>query len=438
MENISKKSTTPKKSKEKKQNDSKNSSSSKKKEKSLKKIKNKTNKSIVLSIYLGTYEGKLIVNNINTKTKEMISNFSFSSSLNAIRTIYHKSNSLFVSGTDEVIHMYNIHKKISEGDLMTYSGSVNDILIHDNYLIVAGENNTIPIWRMSDFNNIIELKGHKKAINSIDIHSTGGFLVSGGRDNCVIIFDLLTGRKIEKFEFDYICNKVKLFDKDKYLMVVFDLHIYILDLMKNGKNESDNIIQKLNFTKKIINAYIIKNKLVIIFTDAEIKTYELNIKDEDNNDKNNKKKEEEENKKDNEEKDQEDQKEDIEEDKEKEEDNDDKVDEKIVNINSELIITLEKPAKKDENDLEIRVRYVSISKIDKIKIITVSYSNNEVYFYDLNKIVKLEELENKKEENENNNENNNKLNNKLIKKYGKIQYNIPGKITALDCELIKQ
>ena len=199
--------------------------------------------------------------------------------------------------------------------------------------------------------------------------------------------------------------------------------------MKNGKNESDNIIQKLNFTKKIINAYIIKNKLVIIFTDAEIKTYELNIKDEDNNDKNNKKKEEEENKKDNEEKDQEDQKEDIEEDKEKEEDNDDKVDEKIVNINSELIITLEKPAKKDENDLEIRVRYVSISKIDKIKIITISYSNNEVYFYDLNKIVKLEELENKTE---------NKDNNNLIKKYGKLQYNIPGKITALDCELIKQ
>ena len=317
--------------------------------------------------------------------------------------------------------MYNIHKKLSEGDLMTYSGTVNDIKIHDNYLIVAGENNTIPIWRMSDFNNIIELKGHKKAINSIDMHTSGGFLVSGGRDNCVIIFDLLTGRKVEKFEFDYICNKVQLFDKDKYLMVVFDLHIYILDLMKNGNNENDNnIIQKLNFTKKIINAYIIKNKLVIVFSDAEIKTYELNIKEEDNNNENNNenKEELEEKKEDKEEK------ESIEEDKEKE----DKQDEKIVNINSELKIVLEKPEKKNENDLEIRVRYVSISKIDKIKIITISFSNNEVYFYDLNKIIKLEELENKMEE---------KDNNKLIKKYGKIQYNIPGKITALDTELTK-
>ena len=425
MEKITKKSPNPKKSKEKQKNESQKTSSSKKKIKSLKKIKTSSNGPIILSIYLGTYEGKLLVNNINIKTKENDSNFSFSSSQNAIRTIYHKSNSLFVSGTDEVIHMYNIHKKLSEGDLVTYSGSVNDIKIHDNYLIVAGENNTIPIWRMSDFNNIIELKGHKKAINSIDIHSSGGFLVSGGRDNCVIIFDLLTGRKIEKFEFDYICNKVELFDKDKFLMVVFDLHIFILDLMKSGnQNGNDNVIQKLNFTKKIINAYIVKNKMVIVFTDGEIKTYELNIKeDENNNDKNEEKKEDEDENEENEENNKE-EKEEVE-------------DKNIVKINSELKIVLEKPNKKNENDLDIRVRFVSISKIDKIKIITVSYSNNEVYFYDLNKIVKFEEIGTNKEEKDNEN-NKNKLNNNLIKKYGKIEYTIPGKITSLDSELTRK
>ena len=143
-----------KKSKSKK----KSTSKSKKSKDSSKPVKTET----VFSIYLGTYEGKIIVNNINIKTKENISNFSFTSSQNAIRTIYHKSGSLFVSGTDEVIHMFDVKRKVSEGDLMTYSGSINDIKINNNYLIVAGENNTIPIWRMSDFNNIIELKGHKR------------------------------------------------------------------------------------------------------------------------------------------------------------------------------------------------------------------------------------------------------------------------------------
>ena len=126
-----KKSNSPKKSKGKQKKESKKPSSTKAKTKITKKLKSLSNKPIILSIYLGTYEGKLIVNNINVKSKEIVSNFSFTASQNAIRTIYHKSKSLFVSGTDEIIHMYNIKEKLSEGDLMTYSGSVNDIKIHD-------------------------------------------------------------------------------------------------------------------------------------------------------------------------------------------------------------------------------------------------------------------------------------------------------------------
>ena len=400
-----------KQNKSSKKSKSKNKSKPKSKSKKSKEVPNPTK--TIFSIYLGTYEGKIIVNNINIKTKENIYNFSFTSSQNAIRTIYHKSGSLFVSGTDEVIHMFDVKRKVSEGDLMTYSGSINDIKINNNYLIVAGQNNTIPIWRMSDFNNIIELKGHKKAINSIDIHSSGGILVSASRDKCAIIFDLLTGRKIEKFEFDYICNKVELFDKDKYLMVVFDLHVFILDLMKNS-NGNDNIIQKLNFNKKILNAFVIKNKLMIIFTDGEIITYILNIKDEENNNDKNEKEEENNIEKDT-----------------YEEGGD------IMNINSEIKFNLEKPDKKNENDLDIKARFVSISKIDKIRIITISYSNNEVYFYDLNKIIKYDEIGNKKDDKNEIKEEKEEKNINYIKKYGKIEYNIPEKITALDSELKK-
>ena len=232
---------------------------------------------------------------------------------------------------------------------------------------------------------------------------------------CVIIFDLLTGRKIEKIEFDFICNKVELFDKDKYLMVMFDLHVYILDLMKNSSG-NDNIIQKLNFNKKILNAFVVKNKLLILFTDGEIITYKLNIKDEEEEN-NNEKKEG---------------KEELNIEKDTYEEGGD-----IININSELKFNLEKPDKKNENDLDIKARFVSISKIDKIRIITISYSNNEVYFYDLNKIIKYEEIGKIKNDKNEIKEEKDEMNVNYIKKYGKIEYNIPEKITALDSELKK-
>ena len=224
---------------------------------------------------------------------------------------------------------------------------------------------------------------------------------------------MLTGRKIEKIEFDFICNKVELFDKDKYLMVMFDLHVFILDLMKNS-NGNDNIIQKLNFNKKILNAFVVKNKLLILFTDGEIITYKLNIKDEEN----------------------------INEKKESEEETNIEKDTyeeggDIININSEIKFNLEKPDKKNENDLDIKARFVSISKIDKIRIITISYSNNEVYFYDLNKIIKYDEIGNKKDDKNEIKEEKEEKNINYIKKYGKIEYNIPEKITALDSELKK-
>ena len=194
---------------------------------------------------------------------------------------------------------------------------------------------------------------------------------------------------------------------------MFDLHIFILDLMKNS-NGNDNIIQKLNFNKKILNSFVVKNKLIILFTDGEIITYKLNIKEEENN---NEKKENEE---------------EINIDKDTYQEG-----ENIININSELKFNLEKPDKKNENDLDIKARFVSISKIDKIRIITISYSNNEVYFYDLNKIIKYEEIENKKDEENKIKEEKGEINNNYIKKYGKINYNIPEKITALDSELKK-
>ena len=303
-----------------------------------------------LVINLGTYTGNLISISFQPFTKTITDKYSIKVSDKPLRTLYHSSPYLFVSGTDEIIHIYNLTSSSSYGDLLTYSGSINDIKVYNNWLIAAGDEPQLPLWRMSDFNNIINMKGHKKGINSIDIHPKGGFLVSSGRDNAVIIFDLMTGRKIEKFEFDSICNKVSLFKKGKYLLTVFDFKVKLINLMMNTTNKLDAIIQEITTPKKIIHAYIYKNKTLLLFlNDASIRKYTLTFNTDNNK--------------------------------------------TYIPLNDPskdyIELHLERPSKQNENDLDITPRYISIATDDtKIKTCSIVYSNNSIYIYDLLRIVK--------------------------------------------------
>jgi len=64
-------------------------------------------------------------------------------------------------------------------------------------------------------------------------------------------------------------------------------------------------------------------------------------------------------------------------------------------------------------------------------LITISYSNNEVNFYDLNKIIKYEEIGKIKNNKNEIKEGKDEINVNFIKKYGKIEYNIPEKISYI-------
>lgn len=330
-----------------------------------------------LIVNVGTYEGRVYSFKFSPTTKTIKEKFSFTVSANTLRVIYHHDSFLFVSGTDEVIHMFDLNKKTSDGDLVTYSGSINDIKVCNNWLIACGDEPTIPLWRMSDFNNIISMKGHKGPVVSADIHHKGAFLVSCGRDKSIILFDMLTGRKIEKFETEYLCNKIELFHKSKFLIAVFDLHIYIFDLMKSSTDKNENIVQKIDFKSKILNAFVIKNKLIIIFTEGVIRVYDLLFEEKVY---------------------------------------------KPFDTEKYTEVKLECPERASEYDLEIKPRFVSIARSEKVKMLTVVFTNNEICLFDLNKIMKMPNKEKGSEEVT------------IIKKFYKINVMMKEKITCLDSE----
>ena len=58
------------------------------------------------------------------------------------------------------------------------------------------------------------------------------------------------------------------------------------------KKNLEDLRAENEVSRRKIKAFVIKNKLMIIFTDGEIITYILNIKDEENNNDKNEKEEE--------------------------------------------------------------------------------------------------------------------------------------------------
>jgi len=247
-----------------------------------------------------------------------------------------------------------MEKKQDKGSVFTYSGSVTNLQIMKNYLFAAGDDPNIFIWRMADFNLIHSLKGHKAAVTHFVVHKSGKFCFSASRDNTFIIWNLVQGRKIIKYQFknNLICNKILLVKKEKLAILIFDFEIWLFDFFKNSENYDDWVLKKIKIPQnaghpglnKINDAFTIKNTLFVIHSNGSIKIYTDIINEEENN--------------------------------------------KYTEVK------LEKPAKLNENDLDVKVKTFTISKNKKLKLLNVIFSNNEIYIYDLNKVLKnLESFE---------------------------------------------
>jgi WD40 repeat protein len=289
-----------------------------------------------LNIFLGSYEGKVFCVEMNLKTKD-IKTFSFKASDNSIKVITNKDSFIFVSGVDEIIHMYNYKKKEELGMVVSYSGTISNIQIFKSFLFAAGDEPNIAIWRMSDFSPIHNLKGHKKAINHFIIHKTGRFAVSASKDNSIIIWNLLAGKAIIKYKLkELICNKLLFIKNQKLVVLIFDNEFWLFDLFKETDNYEEYVLKKVKVENKIFDAYVVGSNLFIFHIDGSSEVYT-------------------------------------------------DVTEESYSVKP---FKLDKPSKAEEDELDVRIKLVNVACGEKFNLLNVVYSNNEIYIYDMTKIIK--------------------------------------------------
>jgi WD40 repeat protein len=296
----------------------------------------------ILNLFLGSYEGNIFNISLDLTTKKL-TNYSFKVSENSIKVIYFYDNHIFVSGVDEIIHIYDMTKREEKGLVFTYAGSMNCIRIFKKYLFASGDDSQIYIYRMKDFTLIHTLKQHKASICHFEIHKSGKFAISSSRDSSLVIWNLTKGKKIIKYNFknNLICNKIILYNKQKLALLFFDFEFWVFDLFKNSENYEEWVSKKIptnSLGNKILDAFCIKEKVFLILVNGDIQIHQ-NILEEG---------------------------------------------EETLH----RLIQLEKPAKQNENDIEIRIKNLNVTKHKKFKLLNIIYSNNEIYIYDLNKLMK--------------------------------------------------
>lgn len=289
-----------------------------------------------LKIFLGSYEGKIYSTQLDLKSKEICDTYSFKSSDNPIKIITNSDNYIFTSGIDEMVHIYDITQKKEIGMFMTYSGSIFKVDIFKKFLFVSGDDHNLSIYRMSDFNPIHNLKGHKGSVTDFIIHRTGRFCLSASKDHSVIIWNLLTGKQIIKYKFkdERICQKLLFFNQQKYALLIFDFEIWLFDLFKDTENYEEYILKKIKVEDKIFDAFVSGGNLYVYYSNASIEMFNEELE-------------------------------------------------------SFKKIILEKPDK--IRDLECRTKMINITSGNKINLLNVVYANNEIYIYDINKIAKTED-----------------------------------------------
>lgn len=315
-----------------------------------------------LKIFLGSYDGKIYTTQLDLKSKELTETYSFKSSDNPIKVITSSDNYIFTSGLDEIVHIYDIQQKKEIGMFVTYSGSVFKIEIFKKFLFVSGDDHNLSIFRMSDFSPVHNLKGHKGSITDFIIHRTGRFCLSASKDHSVMIWNLMTGKNIIKYKFkeDKICQKLLFFKQQNCALLIFDFEVWLFDLFKDTENYEEYVLKKIKLSDKIFDAFVSGSTLFIYYSNANIELFN----------------------------------------------------EELESIKR---VTIEKPDK--IRDLDIRTKMISVTTGNKISLLNVVFANNEIYTYDINKIVKSE-------------------NDANIKKFRSINLSMNDRITCLNSRIV--
>ncbi|KAK9456175.1 WD40-repeat-containing domain protein [Dipodascopsis uninucleata] len=189
------------------------------------KTRPKSEMSAILRVITGSYEHHLLCVSLTTdltafSTKQVDDEkttaiftpiFHFSPHTASIRCMAHSKRYLVTGGNDEHIRLYDLQKRKEIGTLMYHDGSVTCLeFVHaistsdeengnkgasgGKWLLSGGEDGKVLLWRTKDWQVIVDMKGHKSAVNDMSVHPSGKIALTVSRDRTLKLWNLMTGK----------------------------------------------------------------------------------------------------------------------------------------------------------------------------------------------------------------------------------------------------
>ncbi|KAK5577116.1 hypothetical protein RB653_002054 [Dictyostelium firmibasis] len=165
---------------------------------------------VTQSISVGCYENSIIgydvtyVGNVAEEGFEvdLQMKYGYSSHTGCVKALASTKNVLVSSSTDETLKVYDLKRGVEFGQLSKHEGFVTSIQFYKNTHMFAGSmDNTISVWRVSDWECLKIMSGAKGAINSISIHPSGKVALSVSKDRRLFLWDLTKGTSAHFLKF---------------------------------------------------------------------------------------------------------------------------------------------------------------------------------------------------------------------------------------------
>ncbi|RMX66371.1 hypothetical protein DD238_003408 [Peronospora effusa] len=158
---------------------------------------------MTIRIVAGTYEGLLygwecpiVSKGESIKMKLTFGYAAHPECIKSVALMGAKQGKTLLSGSsDEMIKIYNVDKRVEVGSLMEQHGAITSLeFFGQSHMLSGSADNSICIWRTSDWNCLHILGGHKGEINAIAVHPSGKMCFSVARDRTLRMWNLVKGR----------------------------------------------------------------------------------------------------------------------------------------------------------------------------------------------------------------------------------------------------